>query len=163
MRSAPSRSSLPHDAGQKVVDLTDSSHTRSKTVWLHPLHAVLLAGMIPLFLGALLSDIAYWRTYEVQWVNFSSWLIVGGLVYCGFALLWAVVDLVRGDRRDRRAWLYVALLLATFMLGFIGALIHAKDAWAAMPEGLIVSILFVWFAAAATWIGFGQTRGIPAT
>jgi hypothetical protein len=30
---------------------------------LHPLHAVLLAGMLPLFLGALLSDWAYGSTF----------------------------------------------------------------------------------------------------
>ena len=47
---------------------------------IHPLHAALLAGTVPLFLGALLSDIAYARTYEIQWANFASWLIVGGLV-----------------------------------------------------------------------------------
>ena len=47
---------------------------------LHPLHAVFLAGALPLFAGALLSDIAYARSYEIQWNNFASWLIAGGLV-----------------------------------------------------------------------------------
>jgi hypothetical protein len=36
---------------------------------LHPLHAVLLASTIPLFLGAVLSDWAYASSYEVQWTN----------------------------------------------------------------------------------------------
>lgn len=54
---------------------------------LHPLHAVLLAGTIPLFLGALLCDLAYAASYEIQWSNFASWLIVGGLVFGGLALL----------------------------------------------------------------------------
>ena len=57
-------------------------HQRS----LHPLHAVLLAGTVPLFLGVLFSDIAY-SSYEVQWKNFASWLIVGGLLFGGLALL----------------------------------------------------------------------------
>src|SRR5690554_5241911 len=34
---------------------------------IHPLHAVLLAGTIPLFLGALISDITYGRTFHIQW------------------------------------------------------------------------------------------------
>lgn len=131
------------------------SHMRSR---LHPLHAVLLAGMLPLFLGALLSDIAYSRSYEIQWTNFASWLIAGALVFCGFALLWAVVDLLRVDQRGRRSWLYVSLLLGTFLLGFVDALIHAKDAWASMPEGLIVSMIVALFAVAAIWIGLSGVR-----
>ena len=51
--------------------------------WVHPVHAVLLAGTVPLFLGAMLSDIAYSASYEIQWSNFASWLIVGGLVFGG--------------------------------------------------------------------------------
>lgn len=46
---------------------------------LHPIHVVLLAGIIPLFLGGLLSDIAYASSYEIQWNNFASWLIAGAL------------------------------------------------------------------------------------
>ncbi len=131
---------------------------RPRTSWLHPLHTVLLAGMLPLFLGALLSDIAYSRSYEIQWTNFASWLIAGALVFCGLALLWAAVDLLRVDRRGRRSWLYVSILLGTFLLGFVGALIHAKDAWASMPEGLIVSMIVALLAVAATWIGFSRVR-----
>lgn len=125
---------------------------------LHPLHAILLAGMLPLFLGAMLSDIAYSQSYEVQWTNFASWLIAGALVFCGFALLWALIDLLRVDRRGQRSWLYVSLLLGTFLLGFVGALIHAKDAWASMPGGLIVSVLVALLAVVAVWIGFSGTR-----
>ncbi len=33
---------------------------------IHPLHAFMLAGAVPLFLGALLSDIAYARSYQIQ-------------------------------------------------------------------------------------------------
>lgn len=68
---------------------------------LHPLHAILLAGTVPLFLGVLLNDIAYALSYEVQWKNFASWLIVGGLVFGGFPLLWALIGLFRADQRGR--------------------------------------------------------------
>ena len=68
---------------------------------LHPLHAVLLAGTVPLFLAVLLSDIAYSASYEMQWKNFASWLIVGGLVFGGFALLWAVIEVCSVLRRVR--------------------------------------------------------------
>jgi uncharacterized membrane protein len=125
---------------------------------LHPLHAILLAGLVPLFLGALLSDIAYARSYEVQWSNFASWLNAGALVFCGFALLWAIVEMLRKDRRGRRPFGYALLLLATFVVGFVDALVHAKDAWASMPEGLILSVIVAVFAVSATWIGFSSLR-----
>jgi uncharacterized membrane protein len=122
-------------------------------------HAILIASTIPLFLGALLSDWAYASTYLVQWTHFASWLIVGGLVFVGFALLWAIVELLSvGSGRGRGDWLYVALALATFALGFINALVHAKDAWAAMPAGLILSAIVLALAIASNWAAYTAGR-----
>ena len=123
---------------------------------LHPLHGVVLAGTIPLFLGGLLSDLAYTSTYHIQWSNFASWFIAGGLVFGGFALLAAVIYLVRAAHRHHHAFLYIFFLLATWILGFFNALIHAKDAWATMPTGLILSIIVMLLACASTWIGFAR-------
>ena len=50
---------------------------------------MLLAFPLPLFIGALLSDWAYSATYQIQWINFASWLIAGALVFTGLALLWS--------------------------------------------------------------------------
>lgn len=121
------------------------------------MHAILAFSALPLFLGALLSDWAYTQSYEVQWTNFASWLIAGGLVFAGFALLWAVVDaLLRlNATRSRRgqAVTYLILLLTSFVLGFANALVHAKDAWAAMPTGLVLSAVVLLVATAASLIG----------
>lgn len=131
---------------------------RRDGVILSPLHAVLLAGIVPLFLGVLLCDWAYGSTYEIQWKNFASWLLVGALVYGGVALLWSLIDLVRADRRGGRPLLYFLLLLAAWVLGFINALVHAKDAWASMPTALILSVIVVLLAVAATVLGFTANR-----
>jgi uncharacterized membrane protein len=125
---------------------------------LHPVHAVLLAGIAPLFLGALLSDIAYSQTYELQWKNFASWLIPGGLIFAGFALLWGLIELVRADRRGRQPVLYVVVLLSAWILGFINALVHARDAWASMPTALILSVIVAVLSIAAIWMGFSTLR-----
>ena len=128
-------------------------------VLLHPVHAVLLASILPLFLGALLSDLAYASTYEIQWINFASWLIAGALLFTGAALLWAIVDLLRADRRwGRKPALYLLLLVATFVLGFANALVHAKDAWATMPEAVILSVLVTILAVATIWAGLSGSR-----
>ncbi|VVN58473.1 hypothetical protein PS687_03030 [Pseudomonas fluorescens] len=118
-----------------------------------PLHATLLAGTVPLFLGALLSDIAYTQTYQIQWANFASWLIAGALVFAGFALLFALVNLLRAERKAGQPTLYVLLLLVTWVLGLINAFQHAKDAYAAMPTGLVLSAIVMLLTLAATWTG----------
>jgi uncharacterized membrane protein len=126
---------------------------------IHPVHAVSLASALPLFLGALLSDWAYSATFEVQWINFAAWLNAGALVFLGAALLWAVIDFLRKDvARDRRSALYLVVLLATFILGFITALVHAKDAWATMPAGLLLSLIAFILAVASVWLGFSTLR-----
>lgn len=124
------------------------------------MHTSIAFSAVPLFLGALLSDWAYASSFEIQWANFASWLIAGGLVMAGLAMLWGAVDLLRSRvTRHRRSMIYLLLLLATFVLGFTNALIHAKDGWAAMPTGLILSFVVVLLAAAATAIAFsGFTR-----
>ncbi|AIB36818.1 MULTISPECIES: DUF2231 domain-containing protein [Pseudomonas] len=118
-----------------------------------PLHATLLAGTVPLFLGALLSDIAYTQTYQIQWANFSAWLIAGALVFAGFAFLFALVNLLRAERKAGQPTRYVLLLLATWILGLVNAFQHAKDAYASMPGGLILSAIVLLLTLAATWTG----------
>lgn len=123
-----------------------------------PLHATLLAGTVPLFLGALLSDIAYYLTYEIQWANFASWLITGGLLFAGLALLFALVNLIRAAQRKGRSLVYVLLLLAICVVGFLNALEHAKDAWATMPLGLLLSAVVAVLACIATGLGLTNQR-----
>lgn len=124
-----------------------------------PLHAVLLAGTVPLFLGALLSDIAYFKTYQIQWSNFASWLIAGGLVFCGLALLFALVNLIRARNKTGRPLVYVLLLLATWVLGLFNAFEHAKDAWASMPGSLVLSVIVTLLSCASAWVGLGSRAG----
>lgn len=118
-------------------------------------HAFLLASTVPLFVGALLSDYAYWRSHQIEWSNFASWLLAGGLVFGGGAVLFAVIDMVRG----RRALVLLMLQLLTWGVGFVDALIHARDAWAVMPTGLALSAIAALFAAITTWIAFSTLRG----
>ncbi|AWK88795.1 DUF2231 domain-containing protein [Azospirillum thermophilum] len=125
---------------------------------IHPVHAVLLASTVPLFLGGLLGDVAYARTQQIQWSNFAAWLIAAGMVFAGLALSWGLVDLVRAPRRGGRPLLYVLLLLAVFVLGLNSSFIHARDAWGSMPEGLVLSAVVAVLAVLATWVGFSSLR-----
>lgn len=125
----------------------------------HPVHIVLLVSTLPLFLGAFLSDWAYEVTYQVQWINFASWLIAGALVFLGAALLWTVIEAFRADvPRGGGKWVFVGLVSATFFVGFINALVHAKDAGATMPTGLILSIIVLILSAVSIVWGFARTQ-----
>jgi uncharacterized membrane protein len=128
-----------------------------------PLHLFLLASLVPLFLGSALSDYAYTSTYQVQWINFSSWLIVGGLVFGGMALVCGLIGLLRAGRRDRLFVIHFVLLLAACVLGFINALIHARDAWGSMPMGLVLSLVVAVLVCASAAVGFSadRTRNAP--
>ena len=138
-----------------MVAVSSSSPPRP----LHPLHAILLAFPLPLFLGALLSDLAYRSTFHVQWANFSSWLIAGGLFVGAFAVLWALINLFRrGTASKGRLIVYFVVLLLMWGLGFVNALVHAKDAWATMPESLYLSAITTLLALVAAWIGYSGFR-----
>lgn len=131
---------------------------RTHLIGIHPVHAAIAASVVPLYLGALLCDIAYARTYHVQWQNFASWLIVAALVVGVVALVWALVDLFRAGRRTGRRVLYALVVAATWIAGFFAALAHGRDGWAMMPAGLVLSVVATVLAIIAAWIGFSTPR-----
>jgi uncharacterized membrane protein len=120
----------------------------------------LLAGTVPLFLGGLLSDIAYYQSYQIQWSNFAAWLIAGGLVFCGLALVFALVNLIRAKHKTGRPVVYFLLLLVTWVLGLVNAFEHAKDAWAVMPSGLVLSVIVTVLAIVAAWTGLNNLNNV---
>lgn len=122
---------------------------------IHPFHGLLLSGVFPLFLGAALGDYAYATSYQIFWSHLASWLIAGALVFNGLALVCALIGLVRTDHRAPYA-VYFLLLLVTWVIGFCNTLIHARDAWAVMPTGLVLSIIVAVLACAATLLGFAR-------
>ena len=120
----------------------------------HLFHAAVLAGALTLFLGALLADYAYWTSYQIQWSNFASWLLVGAMVLATVAVVCEIFALVRGAR----SVIHILVLAGTWIVGFFDALYHARDAWAIMPTALVLSVIVVVLAFVATWIGFASLR-----
>lgn len=124
---------------------------------LHPLHMLLVTSAFPLFLGALIADITYAMSYQIQWTNFASWLVAGALVFAVPALVWALVSLITPTARTRSRYIYVGLLALTCLLGFLNSLVHAMDAWQKMPQALVWSVLCVVSIAATLWFALGGT------
>lgn len=77
---------------------------------LHPLHAFLLGGAVCFLVRGLLSEGTYYASSEIQWKNLASRLIIGGLMFASFALLWALIGLIGPDRGHRRSIFYCLLL-----------------------------------------------------
>lgn len=123
---------------------------------LHLRHDVACAACVPLFAGTLMSDIAYANTYEIQWANFASWLLAGGLLLAGLALLLALVGLYRAGWRGAGLVIYTVLLAALLVVGFINALVHAHDAWGSMPTGLVLTVAVFLLACVAQWVSMSR-------
>lgn len=123
----------------------------------HPIHAILLGFPMALFSSALVTDIAYLQTAEVQWTNFSAWLISGALLFGGLVLAWALVSLLLGWRRASRGrrLLYVTVLAAMWILGLVNIFKHSQDGWSSVEAlGLTLSILCTLLALLAGMLVF---------
>ena len=127
--------------------------------FVNPLHAILLAFPVALYPSALLADIAYLRTYLIQWSNFAQWLIAGADLFAGLVLAWAVLGVFFGRARhvQGRGLLYLAILVIMFVAGVINAFQHSKDAWHSVGTlGLVLSIACTALALAAAFVAYGR-------
>lgn len=111
-------------------------------VGVHPVHRILTPFPVAYFTGALATDLAYWRTADVMWEDFSAWLITAGLIVAGLALIAAVIEIATG--RQRAAWTRASGYLLAVLLALVNILVHSRDAYTAVvPTGLMLSALVV--------------------
>ncbi len=109
------------------------------------------------FTGALVTDIAYWRSANMQWANFSAWLLAAGLLIAVFAILVGIIDFAieRRVRVLRIAWLYAAGNALAVVLEIVNSFVHSRDAYTSVvPDGLILSALTVIILLATGWMGW---------
>jgi uncharacterized membrane protein len=112
------------------------------TIFGHPIHAKLVPFPITCFIGALLTDIAYTQSANMQWANFSVWLITAGLVMGGASIFFGAIDwfMTRRSGTHRGAGWHILLSLVAWALALLNAFVHSRDGWTAVsPEGIILS------------------------
>jgi len=123
----------------------------------NPLHPLLAAIPFACFTGALLTDIAYWRSADMQWANFSAWLLAAGLLVAVFAVIVGLIDFLF-DRRVRAlgvAWMYAGGNALALVLAILNSFIHSRDAYTSVvPMGLILSALTVLIMLVTGWMGW---------
>ena len=122
-----------------------------------PLHPMLVPVPIVCFIGALLTDIMYYVTAEMMWANFSSWLLVVGVIMGVLAAIAGLTDLLsnRLVRAQAIAWWHMIGNLVVLLLAFFNALLHTRDAWTSVvPTGLVLSIVTVLILPITGWLGW---------
>lgn len=135
------------------------------TIW-RPIWGILNAFPLALFTTALVTDLAYVNTAQIQWSNVSVWLIAGGLFMGGFAILAALLCVLfrRGSLGGRRAALFAALTVLAWLLAFLNALIHSRDGWTSvMWSGLALSLVTTVLVLITSWIGYSDITKRVAT
>src|SRR3546814_438728 len=123
---------------------------------MHPIHATLAPFPIVCFTLTLLTDIAYWRTWNLMWQHFSEWLLLAGLVFGALAALAGAVDfLVRPEvRAPGAAWPHALGSVIALVLAIVNSFVHAADGWTGVvPYGLILSAATVVVMMVSDWFG----------
>jgi uncharacterized membrane protein len=126
----------------------------------HPIYSALLPVSITCFIGALVTDVVYSRAPDMMWLNFSSWLLLAGLIVGGVAGVVLIVELLRGRARGNQGFQAHALFfLAAWVTEVFNSFIHARDGWTAVvPAGLVLSALAVVFSLLAGWFWQSASR-----
>jgi uncharacterized membrane protein len=125
----------------------------------HPIHPMLVPFPIVCFIGAMLTDIAYYATAEITWADFSSWLLVVGVIMGMLAAIAGLIDFI-GNRLIRAqppAWPHLVGNALVLVLSVFNAFIHQRDGWTSVvPVGLTLSIIVVLILPITGWLGWAM-------
>jgi uncharacterized membrane protein len=146
----------PRPNPDRPAHATGDNPRSTASLFGHPLHPMLVPFPIVCFIGALLTDLAYVASANVQWTNFSIWLITAGLVMGGLAAVTGMIDYL-GDKRVRAArpaTPHMIINLSVFDIEIFNAFVHSRDGWTSVvPTGLTLSIVSVLLLAVSAWLG----------
>lgn len=108
-----------------------------------PIHAMLVPFPIVCFTGAMLTDITYSNSPQVQWANFSQWLLAVGFIMGLLAAVFGLIDFLAGGRaRPRIGWFHLVGNAIILVLALFNNLVHSRDGWTGVvPTGLTLSVI----------------------
>lgn len=125
----------------------------------HPIHPMLVPFPIVCFIGALVTDVVYWRTAETMWSDISAWLLLIGLILGVLAAIAGLIDFLgnRLIRAQSPAWPHMLGNLLVLLLALFNTMVHTRDAWTSVvPTGLILSVLTVLILPVTGWLGWSM-------
>ncbi len=121
----------------------------------HPIYAMLFPVPTVCFLGVLLTDIAYLNSGgNLVWLDFSSWLLLAGLVFGVVAAIVLLIDVIRSPAmRTASGWAHQLLFYAALLVELFSMFIHQRDGWTAVAGlGLILSMGGAALVLVAAWL-----------
>jgi len=139
--------------------MTDGNPRSTAQIAGHPLHPMLVPIPIACFVGTFLTDLAYWRTANLQWAVMSSWMLTVGLIVALFAVIAGLIDFL-GDvriRNLRALWIHAVGNALALILSLFNVFIHSRDGYTSVvPTGLILSTLVVLILLVTGWNGWAM-------
>jgi uncharacterized membrane protein len=134
----------------------------------HPIHPMLVPFPIACFIGALITDVAYWRSAQMMWADFSAWLLAIGLVMGGLAAVAGLLDFLgnRLIRAQAPAWPHLLGNIVVLLLALLNSFVHTRDAWTSVvPLGMTLSLITVLIMLVTGWLGWAMVyrHGVGAS
>ena len=121
------------------------------------LHPGLIAAGAAFLIGALAADIYYSQTADMQWANFSVWLITAGLILALLAGVALLFDILLG-RAGSISWMHFIALAGAALLSLLNVFVHSRDAWTSVvPQGLLLSVIVTICLLLIGWRGWSVT------
>src|SRR4051812_6867654 len=121
----------------------------------HPIYSMLLPVPVVCFLGVLLTDIAYLNSGgNLVWLDFSSWLLLTGLVFGAIAAVILLIDFARSEAmRNGAGWAHMLFFYVGLLVELLSIFVHERDGWTAVAGlGLILSIIGAALILIAAWL-----------
>jgi uncharacterized membrane protein len=116
------------------------------------------------FIGALITDIAYWQSANMQWANFSAWLLLAGVLLTVVALIAGLAGFFAWPRLRGLAAARIHFIgnILVLIVGIFDCLVHSRDAYTSVvPAGLILSGLAVAILLASGFRGWRLVAVVP--
>ena len=125
-------------------------------IFRQPIHPMLVPIPIACFIGALLTDLTYWRSAEMMWADFSAWLVTVGVIFGYLAAVFGLIDFLgnRFIRAQPPAWPHALGNVLVLILATLNMFIHSRDAWTSVvPWGVALSAAVVLILMFTIWMG----------
>jgi uncharacterized membrane protein len=131
----------------------------------HPIVWTLATFPIACFTCVLFTDVAYVRTMNFMWSDFSVWLLAVGMAGGVLAVIAGFVSWIARRRAGTRGSAVIVAIgsLLTLAVAFLNSLVHSRDAWTSvMPQGLALSGITVLIMLVTALIASARNRRVVA-
>ena len=123
----------------------------------HPIHPMLVVFPIAFLVGALATDLAFWRTDDQFWALASKWLLAAGVIMGALAAVAGLIEFltIRRVRSLAAGWVHFLGNAAAILIALWNLLHRLGGDPSAMvvPYGIVLSAIVVALFLVTGWLG----------